>query len=603
MTEDVGARSCGSCVGGSRWHLRPARVLQVAAVLVAIQLLVRTWVAARSDFYWDDLILAGRGGSLPLLSGDLLLYDHDGHLMPGAFVVAGIATRLAPYQWILPMLTVIALQAMASYAVFRLLRTLLGLRPVMLVPLALYLFSPLTVPAFAWWAAALNALPLQIGLAWVTGDALKLCRTGRRRYAISGTLVLVASLLFFEKSVVVPFVAFATVALLAHIAGRPRPVRSTLSRGAGLWIPSAAVLAVWAAIYFSTVASRWEWAGTSRAVELLHHSTSLGLLPTFVGGPWTWDRWIPSPPWATPSTALEVVGWVVLVAAVAATVRLKRRIGWVWILAAAYFLLSVTAMVVTRWGADTTYELAQTLRYFTDTAVILAIAVALIARAPRRRADPVRVRPPVVVAVVVAFVASSLWSTFTFTRSWEENPTTDYLATARASLADRSDAPILEQPTSFWVLLPVAYPNNLVSRVLAPLRDRPAFSDSTPDLRMIDDAGKVVDAQVTWVRSIEPGTVPDCGHLVDRRTFVPLPLDGPLTGWEWTVQLNYLADADGEIAVAMEVGNPVRVPVHQGPNSVFVRLTGGGRNVRVSTLTRDLSLCVGVGPVGVVVPK
>lgn len=73
MTEDA----------GSRWHLGPARVLRVAAALIVVQLLVRTWVAANSDFYWDDLILAGRGGSLPLFSGDLLLYDHDGHLMPG----------------------------------------------------------------------------------------------------------------------------------------------------------------------------------------------------------------------------------------------------------------------------------------------------------------------------------------------------------------------------------------------------------------------------------------------------------------------------------------------------------------------------------------
>ncbi|MFC9836572.1 hypothetical protein ACFVKB_22535 [Rhodococcus sp. NPDC127530] len=593
MTDDV----------GSRWHLGPARVLQVAAALVVVQLLVRTWVAANSDFYWDDLILAGRGGSLPLLSADLLLYDHDGHLMPGAFLVAGIATRVAPYEWILPMLTMIALQAVASYAVFRLLRTILGPRPVLLVPLAIYLFSPLTVPAFAWWAAALNALPLQIALAWVARDALEVCRTGRRRYAVSGTLVLIASLLFFEKSVVVPFAAFATVALLAHVGGRERPVRSTLRRGAALWIPSAAVLAVWAAFYFSTVASQWEWAGASRAFELFHHGTSLGLLPTFVGGPWTWERWIPSPPWASPSTTLEVVGWVVLMAAVVTTVQLKRRIGWVWILTAGYFLLSVTAMVVTRWGADTTYELAQTLRYFTDTAVILAIAVAVIARAPRRRADPVRVRPLVAVTAVVAFVASSLWSTYTFTRSWEENPTTAYLATARASLAERDDAPILQQPASIWVLLPVAYPNNLVSRVLAPLRDRPEFSDSTPDLRMIDDAGSVVDAQVTWVRAIEPGPVPDCGNLVEQRSFVPLPLDGPLTGWEWTAQLNYMATADGEIAVAMEVGSPVRVPVQRGPNSVFVRLTGSGRSVRVSALTPDLSLCIGAGPVGVVVPK
>src|SRR5687768_17516894 len=117
MTDDV----------GSRWQLGPARVLHLALGLIAGSLLVRSWVAARSDFYWDDLILSGRGGSLPLLSADLLVYDHDGHLMPGAFLVAGIATRIAPYQWVLPMITMIALQAAASYAVFRLLRKILGL--------------------------------------------------------------------------------------------------------------------------------------------------------------------------------------------------------------------------------------------------------------------------------------------------------------------------------------------------------------------------------------------------------------------------------------------------------------------------------------------
>ena len=595
MTDDV----------GSRWQLGPARVLHLALGLIAVSLLVRSWVAARSDFYWDDLILSGRGGSLPLLSADLLVYDHDGHLMPGAFLVAGIATRIAPYQWILPMITMIALQAAASYAVFRLLRKILGLRSAVLIPLALYLFTPLTVPAFAWWAAALNALPLQIALAWVAGDALELCRTGRRRYAISAILVTVAGLLFFEKSVVVSFVAFATVALVAHVDGAPRPLWSTLRRGAPLWIGSGVVLGGWAALYLFTVESQFEWAGPSRAFQLFHHATSLGLVPTLLGGPWTWDRWIPSPPWASPSPALVVVSWLVLLAVVVATMRSKRRIGAVWILTAGYFLLSVAAMVVTRWGADTTYELAQTLRYFTDTAVVLAIGTALIVRAPARGPVPVPflTRPVVAATVVAAFVVGSLWSTYTFTRSWAENPTTDYLTTARASLAEHQDAALLEQPVSIWVLLPVAYPNNLVSRVFAPLPDRPAFADSTDRLRMLDDSGKLVDAQVTWVRSLEPGTVPDCGHLVDKRSFVPVALDGPLTGWEWTAQLNYLASADGELSVAMEVGDPVRVPVHRGLNSVYVRLTGGGQSLRVKTLTPDLSVCVGVGPVGVVVPK
>ncbi|MFZ2178731.1 MAG: hypothetical protein WAW17_32815 [Rhodococcus sp. (in: high G+C Gram-positive bacteria)] len=595
MTDDV----------GSRWLLRSAHVPPVAAGLIVVQLLVRTWVAVHSDFYWDDLILAGRGGSLPLLSSDLLLYDHDGHLMPAAFLVAGIATRLAPYQWLLPMLTMIALQAFASFAVLRLLRKILGTRPALLVPLVLYLFSPLTVPAFAWWSAALNALPLQIALAWVAGDALELCRTRRRRYAVSGTVVLVVSLLFFEKSVVVPLVAFATVVLLAQVTGRKQPVRSTLRRGAPLWIASAAVLAMWTAVYVSTVASQLEWAGTSRAFELFRHGTSRGLVPTLLGGPWSWERWIPSPPWTSPPTLLVIAGWVVLGATVCTTVRRKRRVGWVWVLTATYFLLSLSAMVVTRWGADTTYELAQTLRYFTDTAVILAIATALILRAPPRRIVPVadRTKSLVAVTAVGAFVASSLWSTYTFTRSWEENPTTAYLATARTSLAERDDAPILEQPVSIWVLLPVAYPNNLVSHVLGALRDRPEFSDSTPELRMVDDDGNVVDAQVTWVRALLPGSVPECGQLVDQRSFVSLPMNGPVTGWEWTAQLNYLASADGEIAVAMEEGAPVRVPVRAGPNSVFVRLTGGGSGLRVSTLTPGLSMCIGVGPVGVVVPR
>nr|WP_230990058.1 hypothetical protein [Rhodococcus oxybenzonivorans] len=53
MTDDV----------GSRWQLGPARVLHLALGLIAVSLLVRSWVAARSDFYWDDLILSGGAGA------------------------------------------------------------------------------------------------------------------------------------------------------------------------------------------------------------------------------------------------------------------------------------------------------------------------------------------------------------------------------------------------------------------------------------------------------------------------------------------------------------------------------------------------------------
>lgn len=48
------------------------------------------------------------------------------------------------------------------------------------------LFTPLGVPGFAWWAAALNSLPMLAALAWVCADAVLLVRTGNRRYAVTG---------------------------------------------------------------------------------------------------------------------------------------------------------------------------------------------------------------------------------------------------------------------------------------------------------------------------------------------------------------------------------------------------------------------------------
>ena len=85
----------------------PRRLTAVAATLVVAQLIVRSWIVARGDFYWDDLILIGRASSAPILSWDLLGEPHDGHFMPGAFLVAGLTTLVAPLQWWLPAATLV----------------------------------------------------------------------------------------------------------------------------------------------------------------------------------------------------------------------------------------------------------------------------------------------------------------------------------------------------------------------------------------------------------------------------------------------------------------------------------------------------------------
>ena len=186
-------------------------------MLIAVQLVIRAVLAFGGYFYWDDLILTGRAGTQSLLSPSYLFDDHDGHVMPAASCVAGGITRLAPLNWVGPAISLVVLQLFASLALLRALYVILGWRPVLLVPLTFALFTPLAVPGFAWWAAALNSLPMLAALAWVCADAILLVRTGNQRYAITGVLVYFGGLLFFEKSAVIPFVAFTVAALL-----RPR---------------------------------------------------------------------------------------------------------------------------------------------------------------------------------------------------------------------------------------------------------------------------------------------------------------------------------------------------------------------------------------------
>ncbi|WP_072802835.1 hypothetical protein [Rhodococcoides yunnanense] len=565
-----------------RWFT-PRRVVLVAAVAVVAQLTVRAFVLASGNFYWDDLILIGRGSVYPLFSGDLLLYDHDGHFMPAAFFVAALTTKIAPLHWFLPALTILVMQAAASLAVLRVLFKILGRTPMVLLPLAFYLFCPLTVPSFAWWAAALNSLPLQFGLAWVAGDAIESARTGRRRYAVTGAIVTAASLLFFEKSVLVPFFAFGVLLVMFG-------VRHAWNRAAPLWISCISIVAVWGIVFAVVGQGRFAFHGWRTSIELVHHGLSFGLLPTLLGGPWTWERWPPSGPWASPPTVLVLAAWTALAGVVIVSIR-RRRGGAVWVGVLGYVAASSVVMVLARSGPDTADELAQTLRHVADSAVVITVGWALVLR--RRTGNY-----PVWAAAVVLFVVSSVISTVAFVDKWRDDPAPAFLAQARQSLADGQGAALLDQPISSWILTPIAYPNNSIAQIFAAVPERPQFAESTPDLRYLDESGHLVPAVVAPVRGIEQGPESGCGYRVERRTRIPL--DGPLADWAWTVQLNYFATADGDIRLELDTGDSVPVPVTEGLHTVYVRLVGSGAAVTVTPETPGMTVCVGAGPVGTV---
>lgn len=582
-------------------------VARIAAALVAAQLVLRAVLAFAGYFYWDDLILIGKAGTHSLLSSAFLFNDHDGHVMPGGFLLSGLITRLAPLNWCWPAVSLIILQLLASLALLRALWVILGWRPVILVPLTFALFTPLAVPAFAWWSAGLNALPMATATAWVCADAILLLRTGNQRYVWTGCMAYVGGLLFFEKSAVIPFTAFTVCWLLYH-ATAAGSLKSVWRSGFRLWLALLTTTIGWVGVYVLVVNQRRWTLDLAMTWELLARSVTHGLVPTLVGGPWEWQRWAPASPWATPPLAAMVLGWLALAAIVAVSVVRKRRVGPIWAAAIGYLVACQVPIYLMRSSRFTALELAQTLRYLSDLVVVLALLAAVALCAPNRTGaqwlDASGRRTLVIVGTAVLFTASSLYSWATFLPSWRDNPTRSYLVNARSALASAPrNVPLLDQEVDPLVLQRVAWPENLASHLFALLPDRPEFAFSTTSLQMFTAAGQLIPAKVTWVRTIVAGPAPHCGYLVQTDHPVTMPLDGPLLPADWTAEINYLANSEGSMTMSLTEGVEARIPVHPGLNRVFVRLPGAGRSIMVRANTAALSVCVASGPLGFVAPR
>ena len=281
----------------------------------------------------------------------------------------------------------------------------------------------------------------------------------------------------------------------------------------------------------------------------------------------------------------------------------------VWLAAVGYAVACQIPIYLMRSSRFTALELAQTLRYLPDLVVVLALLAAVGLCAPNRAGarwlDRSRARTAVIVSLTAAFVASSLYSTATFLTSWRDNPAQPYLQNAQAGLAEaarESDAPLLDQEVDPFVLQRVAAPENLTSHMFALLRDRPEFAGATTELRMLDSGGHLVDAKVTWVRSIVEGPAPQCGYFVQPDFGVRMPLDGPLLPADWTAEINYLANSEGSMTMSLSEGPETKVPVRPGLNRVFVRLAGAGDAINVAANTSALSVCIAAGPVGFLAP-
>ena len=588
-------------------------VLPAAVLLVAFQLGLRTWLFAERRYFSDDFRLIYLADRFPLWSPSYLLQDFDGHLMPGAFVVAGLVERAGPLEWWPALVSLVVLQALASLALLRVLWVILGNRPVLLVPLAFGLFTTVALGSLTWWAAALNSIPLQIGLAWYVAAAVRLAQTGRWRHAVSGTAALVFALAFYIKAVLLPPVAFVLVVVVLLRDGARNPLRTALRRVWALWVGTVVVAAVWAATYLSTRASDPVSDGSTDDVLVTVTTGLKALTPVVLGAPYRWSVFPPAMPLSVPPPWTLTTAALLLLAAFLWTCVRRRGALAVWLLVGVFSGAGLLMAALGRSGLGIGEVAPYAYRYFAGEAVLLPIAGAvLVSLRPRAGVRPStdrrpRARRPWIAPVVAvlttvltaALVGNGVLSTVSHAREWEADRAGEYLDTVRASLAAAGPEPLLDQILPPDVVSPLSEPAHLASRAFDPLTDRPDFARATTRLQLLDESGRLLPARIQPGVRVLPGPAPGCGYPVPAGAPAIVPLDGPMPDGEWTVQLDTTAAREGVLTVALDGGEPVSAPVPAGTSTVFVRLTGQASSLQVGSATDGLGACVTGGLLGV----
>ena len=637
---------------GARRSARGDAVLATALVLVIVQCVWKFSLVRRTYFRQDDFTFIARGLEQNL-SWDYLMRVDYGHFVPGPFAIEWAMGRLGVYNDVLAHIVTIGLLAAASLALLRLLLMLFGPRPAILVPLAFYLLTPMTISSLSWWSVVVETLPFQIALPMALCSHIAYTRTGRFRHAVAAAAWTVFAMAFFVKAPFIPLLAFALSAgWLGRPARRPqeqeqRPEQENAQEPAQaseqdrreeeaqdrpqgqarlrtwwraswrVWLLYGSVLAAYAALFFHQLFTSVQLTNDTLrpslpdlglAARFTWTLLSSSLVPTSLGGPW---QWLPiGDDYATALTppALVWPALAVALAVVAYSVVTRRRAWLAWLVLLGYFALAdvVPVMIgrIQQLGPDLS---GAELRYISSTSVVVAIVIGL-AFIPLLGEDHAWLRPLprlrhawIPLGVVVAL--GSLWSVTAYARLPLGEHVKSYVETGRLALKRAPEnAVILDTHVPAKVVFPAFfYDYALTSSVLGPIAPHPVtwvrgLDGPVRDPLTFDEQGRLRPV------SIEGLTVPQrgaCTKVGPREVRFPLPR--PLQQGGWTVQIGYLNQGDTPLAVRLG-DTTARVQTGKGFGWTFATLQSKGKDLRIRT-TAGPDACLGEIKIGIPTPS
>ncbi len=585
-------------------------VVRVGIILAVLQALLRLLWGLGSYFTQDDFVFYSLAATQPF-DLDYLIQDRGNHLMPAVQALVWILNDWAPLNHTAAVLAVTFIQLLANLAVLAMLIEAFGKRTAVLAPYSVYLWSALTLPAFLWWAASLNAVPLQLGLALAMLCHLRWLRT-RRWGWILGTLgsVLLA-LVFFQKAVLALPLLFGLTWVLERRGTPLRDLFGVLRRHLAVWIPLSALVVSWMALYLNRVDSSFNAVRPTAGVgaDLTVDSLAYAVAPSLVGGPWYWSSsadflgYAPAPP-----PLLALFSWAALIAFTVAGLLLRRGFGRMLLVVTGYLAADIALILWGRAGAFGS-GVGLELRYFADASLILAFALGFALMPARveqepwtRHAQPARawltshpwqVRLASAVVLLV-WTVSAVWSSLGLATAWRTQPARAYIENAKQSLAEADpETVLLNEPVPISVVLGWFAPYNGTQYVFAPLTDKPTFGTQTEKLLTINGDGLIREAQVSGVRS-ETGPLAGCGWAVNSTTqrVTRIPMEKGVFPWGWTVKIAYLAGKDTALTFALDDSEEVTVQLRKGLHDLYFPYVGEGRTVTIGGVDRGAAVCV-----------
>ena len=195
--------------------------LVVAALVVGVgTFVVHVFVTLNAYFGQDDFILTYRAAHAAPYDLGFLFQDYSGHLQPGAFLLAGVVTAIAPLNHVVAVLPLFAMHAATLWLCWRVLTRLFGARWAVLPAFAIFAASPVILFPTLWWAYGMQLFPLLLAMFAALHAHLRYLDEGRVASAVAAVAWTVFGLAFYEKAALIPAVLFGvTLTCLCGYAG------------------------------------------------------------------------------------------------------------------------------------------------------------------------------------------------------------------------------------------------------------------------------------------------------------------------------------------------------------------------------------------------